>query len=97
MRVFSKKILHEFWEKHNDAEQQLKTWYKEISRAKWVTPNAIKAEYAKASILKNGRVVFNICGGSYRLIIDVNYKRQWVFVRFIGTHGDYDKVDAEKI
>ncbi|MBL4651936.1 MAG: type II toxin-antitoxin system HigB family toxin [Flavobacteriales bacterium] len=97
MRVFSKKILREFWEKHNDAEQQLKTWHKETSRAKWITPNAIKAEYSKASILKNGRVVFNICGGSYRLIVDVNYKREWVFVRFIGTHNDYDKVDTEKI
>ncbi|MBL4623784.1 MAG: type II toxin-antitoxin system HigB family toxin [Flavobacteriales bacterium] len=97
MRVFAKKILREFWEKHNDAEQQLKTWYKEASKAKWITPNDIKAEYIKASILKNGRAIFNICGGSYRLIVDVNYDRQWVFVRFIGTHGDYDKIDSEKI
>ena len=97
MRVFVKKILREFWEKHNDSEDQLKTWYKEASKAKWATPANIKSEYAKASILKNGRVVFNICGNKYRLILDINYKRQWSFIRFIGTHNDYDKVDAEKI
>ena len=97
MHVYSKKILRQFWEKHNDAEQQLKTWYKEVSQASWQNPNEIKAEYIKASILKNGRVVFNICGNSYRLIVDINYQNSWCFVRFIGTHSDYDKVDAEKI
>ena len=97
MRVFAKKILREFWKKHNDSEEQLKTWYKEVSKTNWQTPANIKSEYAKASILKNGRAVFNIRGNKYRLIIDINYKRQWCFVRFIGTHKDYDKVDAEKI
>jgi mRNA interferase HigB len=97
MRVFAKKILREFWVKHNDAEQQLKTWYKEVSKANWSNPNDIKAEYAKTSILKSGRVVFNICGNKYRLIVEINYERQWAFVRFIGTHTQYDKIDAEKI
>lgn len=97
MRVVSKKILREFWEKHNDAAEQLKTWYKEASKTNWVSPNDIKNKYAKATILKNSRVVFNICGNGYRLIVKINYKRGWVFVRFIGTHIDYDKVDAEKI
>ena len=97
MHVYSKKVLRQFWEKHNDAEQQLKTWFKEVSQASWRNPNEIKTEYVKASILKNGRVVFNICGNSYRLIVDINYKNEWCFVRFIGTHSDYDKVDAEKI
>ena len=97
MRVFAKKILREFWEKHNDTEQQLKTWYKEASKANWANPTDIKNEYAKASILKSGRVVFNICGNKYRLIIEINYERQWAFVRFIGTHTQYDKIDAEKI
>ena len=97
MRVFAKKILREFWVKHNVAEQQLKTWYKEVSKANWSNPNDIKAEYAKASILKSGRVVFNICGNKYRLIVEINYERQWAFVRFIGTHTQYDKIDAEKI
>jgi mRNA interferase HigB len=97
MRVIAKKILREFWEKYTDSEGQLKTWYKEASKAMWISPIEIKTEYAKASILKSGRVVFNICGNKYRLIVDVNYERQWVFIRFIGTHKDYEKVDADKI
>ena len=97
MRVIAKKILRDFWEKYTDSEQQLKTWYKEASKASWSSPNVIKNEYAKASILKSGRVVFNVCGDKYRLIVDINYIRQWVFIRFIGTHSEYDKVDADKI
>jgi mRNA interferase HigB len=97
MRVIAKKILREFWEKQTDSEQQLKTWFKETLKAVWTSPNDIKSEYPKASILKNGRVVFNICGNKYRLIVQINYLRQWVFIRFIGTHRDYDRIDAEKI
>lgn len=97
MRVIAKKILRNFWKKNTDSEQQLKTWYKEASKADWKSPNDIKDEYAKASILKSGRVVFNIRGNKYRLIVDINYDRQWVFIRFIGTHKEYDKVDADKI
>ena len=97
MRVIAKKILREFWEKHSDSEQQLKTWYKEASKASWTNPSDIKSEYSKASILKTGRAIFNICGNKYRLVVDVNYDRKWVFIRFIGTHSDYDKIDANKI
>ncbi|SNS43089.1 mRNA interferase HigB [Ekhidna lutea] len=97
MRVVAKKILREFWDKHEDAEQALKTWYKEASKANWESPNDIKNQYIKASILKNNRVVFNICGNSYRLIVKINYDRSWVFIRFIGTHSEYDNVDAENI
>ena len=97
MRVFAKKILREFWEKQNDSEEQLKTWYNEALKAVWATPNDIKSEYPKASILKSGRVVFNICGNKYRLIVQINYSRKWVFIRFIGTHNEYEKIDANKI
>ena len=97
MRVIAKKILREFWKKHTGSEDQLKSWYKEASKANWTSPNDIKNEYPKASILKAGRVVFNICGNKYRLITQINYLRQWVFIRFIGTHTDYDNIDAEKI
>ncbi|MCF8295443.1 MAG: type II toxin-antitoxin system HigB family toxin [Bacteroidales bacterium] len=97
MRVVAKKILRDFWERHPDSEGQLKTWFKEATKAKWACPNDIKDEYPKVSILKSGRAVFNICGNKYRLITQVNYMRQWVFVRFIGTHSDYDKIDADKI
>jgi mRNA interferase HigB len=97
MRIIAKKILREFWQKHADSEEQLKTWYKEVSKSNWKNPVDIKAEYATASILKSGRVVFNICGNKYRLIVDINYIRQWMFIRFIGTHNDYNKIDADKI
>ena len=97
MRVVAKKILRDFWEKYTDSEQQLKTWYKEASKANWKNPIEIKDVYAKASILKSGRVVFNICGNKYRLITDINFERQWIFIRFIGTHIEYNKVDADKI
>jgi len=97
MRVFAKKILREFWERQTDSEEQLKTWYKEASKAVWTSPNDIKSEYPRASILKSGRVVFNICGNNYRLIVQINYSRGWVFIRFIGPHVEYDKVDANKI
>lgn len=97
MRVIAKKILREFWKKHTDSEEQLKSWYKEASRAKWSDPTDIKKEYIKASILKGSRVIFNIYGNKYRLVVEINYKRQWVFIRFIGTHKDYDRIDANKI
>jgi mRNA interferase HigB len=97
MRVIAKKILREFWEKHSDSEEQLKTWYKEASKTIWKSPNDIKSEYPKASILKSSRVVFNICGNKYRLVVQMNYVRQWAFIRFVGTHQEYDKIDAENI
>lgn len=97
MRVIAKKILREFWEKKTDSKEQLKTWYKESSKAMWTSPTDIKSDYPKASILKNGRIVFNICGNRYRLIVHINYLRQWVFIRFIGTHQEYDKIKADKI
>lgn len=97
MRVIAKKILREFWKQQIDAESQLKTWYKEAIKAKWTSPADIIADYPKASILKSGRVVFNICGNKYRLIVQINYLRKWVFIRFIGTHGAYDTIDAERI
>jgi len=97
MRVIAKKVLREFWEKHADAVQQLRTWYREALKASWNNPADIKKEYVRASILKGGKVVFDICGNKYRLVVDINYERQWVFIRFIGTHTDYDKIDANTI
>ena len=97
MRVIAKKILREFWEKQPDSTEQLKTWFKEASKTKWTSSNDIKSNYPKASILKSNRVIFNICGNNYRLIVNINYLRQWVFIRFIGTHDDYYNIDADKI
>ena len=95
--MISKRILREFWSKHRDSEEALKSWYKEASSATWDSPLDIKAEYVRASILKNNRVVFNICGNRYRLIVEVNYERHGVFIRYVGTHKEYDKIDADKI
>ena len=97
MRVIAKKILRDFWLKHPDCEQQLKSWYNEAEIATWKTPNDIKRDYPSASILENNRIVFNIKGNNYRLIIKLNYHYQMVWIRFIGTHAQYDKIDAATI
>lgn len=97
MRVIAKRTLREYWEQHPDCEQQLLAWYREASKADWESPNEIKDQYASASILKNSRVVFNIHGNKYRLIVEINYPRKWVFILFVGTHKEYDKIDANTI
>ena len=97
MRVVAKKILRNFWIKHTDSEHPLRTWYKEVSKARWTSPNDLKRNYPKASVLKGNRVVFNICGNKFRLVVRINYLRQWVFIRFIGTHSDYNRIDANII
>ena len=97
MRVIAKKILREFWSKQTDSEEQLKTWYRETTNAAWASPAEIKSHYAKGSILKNGRVEFNIVGNKYRLVVQVNYKRGWVFIRFIGSHTEYENINADRI
>ncbi|RZK10742.1 MAG: type II toxin-antitoxin system HigB family toxin [Flavobacterium sp.] len=97
MRVIAKKILREFWEKHHDCEQQLKSWFQETSKAEWKNSNEIKSEYPSASIIGNDRVVFNIKGNTYRLIVKLNFDYQMVWIRFIGTHAEYDKINAKTI
>ena len=97
MRVIAKKVLRDFWQKHSDCEQQLKSWYREAERGDWKTLNEIKKEYPSASILKDNRIVFNIKGNNYRLIVKVNLYYQMIWIRFIGTHKEYDKIDANKI
>ena len=97
MRVIAVKTLRMFWAKHPDAEQPLLAWYDEASKATWQQPSDIKLHYASASILKNRRVVFNIKGNDYRLIVAVAYKVGVVYIKFIGTHRQYDAVDAETV
>lgn len=97
MRIIAKKILRDFWTIHKDFEQQLKSWYQEASKAEWKNLNELKAEYPNASILSDNWVVFNIKGNSYRLIIKMNFDYQMIWIRFIGTHPEYDKIDATKI
>ncbi|MDR0792426.1 MAG: type II toxin-antitoxin system HigB family toxin [Chitinophagaceae bacterium] len=90
-------MLREFWENHNDCEQQLKAWYQEASKAEWTTPNEIKIYYPSASIISKDRIVFNIKGNTYRLIVKINFDYQMVWIRFIGTHAEYDRVNAKLI
>lgn len=96
-RIIAKRTLKEFWEKHAAAEQYLKTWYETAKHADWGNPNDVKKTYATASIVAGNRVVFNIKGNDFRLIVKFNYERQWAFIRFIGTHAEYDKVDATTV
>ena len=97
MRVIAVSTLRAFWERHPDAEQPLKAWYEEATLASWTQPADIKAQYRSASVLKNRRMVFNIKGNDYRLIVAIAYKLQIVYVKFIGTHEEYDAVDAVNV
>lgn len=97
MRIVAVSYLRDFWYRHPDAEQPLKSWADEVKKAVWSQPADIKAHYRSASVLKNRRVVFNIKGNDYRLVASVAHRYQAVYVKFIGTHAEYDAVDAETI
>lgn len=97
MRVIARKTLKDFWERHADAEQPLKAWFHEAKSNRWKSFTDIKARYRTADALPGDRVVFNIKGNTYRLIVSLHYKTGLVFIRFIGTHADYDKIDATTI
>lgn len=97
MKVVAIKMLRDFWKKHPDAEQALKAWFDEAKKAIWANPSDIKAQYRNAGILKNRRVVFNIKGNDYRLVVAVAYRFGAVYIKFIGTHKEYDAIDAETV
>jgi mRNA interferase HigB len=97
MRIISRRRLVEFWESHPDAEQPLRAWYTEAKKASWNSPAEIKAIYSSVSILSNNRVVFNIKGNTYRLVVVVEYSQGKMFIRFVGTHAEYDRIDANRI
>jgi mRNA interferase HigB len=99
MRVISRKRLREFWERPGcgDARNPLLVWFKEVEMAQWLTPVGIKASYRHATVLKAGRVVFNIAGNKYRIVAKINYAYQVLYIRFVGTHEEYDRIDANTI
>lgn len=97
MKIISVSTLKEFWEEFPKAEQSLKAWFDEAKKANWKTPADIEAQYRNASILKNNRVVFNIKGNDYRLVVSIFYAAGWVYVKFIGTHKQYDAIDVNTI
>ncbi|MBU0510631.1 MAG: type II toxin-antitoxin system HigB family toxin [Chloroflexi bacterium] len=97
MRIISRKTLREFWEKHPDARQVLQAWYVDVKRAEWKSPLDIKNIYRNVSIVANNRVVFNIKGNRYRLVLVIQYEFGIVYIRFVGTHLEYDKIDVTTI
>lgn len=97
MRVIAKRTLREFWKKHGDCEEQLKSWYHEAERAHWNSSSEVLQDYPSASILGNNRICFNIKGNHYRLIVKANFDYGIMWIRFIGTRAEYDKIDANNI
>ena len=97
MRVISIKKLKEFWSCHPQSEKPLRAWYTDVKKAEWKTSMDIKKVYRNASFLKDNRVVFNIKGNDYRLIVLINYPAQIIYIRFVGTHEQYDQINAMTI
>lgn len=97
MRIIAKKKLKDFWDKHPESKITLQDWYAEAEIARWNTPQCIKNRYRTASFLTGNRVVFNIGGNKFRLIVKVNYAYRIIYLRFIGTHSDYDHINPETI
>jgi len=97
MRVIARKPLKDYWEKEPSSEEALRSWFTEARDADWAQPADIQERYRNASILKDSRVVFNICGNKYRLVVWINYPFKTVYIRFIGTHKEYDAIDAGTI
>ncbi len=97
MRIISKRPLREFWERYADAEGPLLGWYREVEKEEWATPVDVKAKYPSASIIGDNRVIFNIRGNTYRVVVKINYPGRIVYVRFVGTHAEYDRIDAREV
>jgi len=97
MRLIAVKTLREFWHVHPVAEQPLRAWADEVRQAAWRQPADVKAQFANASILKSRRVVFNIKGNDYRVVTAIAYRFQVVYVEFVGTHAQYDNIDADHV
>lgn len=97
MRIIARRTLREFWRLHPDAEQPLRAWFHEVTHARWKMPSDVKAHYRSADILPGNRAIFNIKGNSYRLIVKIHYNTGLEFLRYVGTHADYDRIDAGSI
>lgn len=99
MRIISRKTLREFWERpgRHDAEQPLKAWFRQTAAAAWASPADVKAAFGNASIVGDGRVVLNIAGNKYRLVARVNYPYRVVYLRFVGTHREYDRINVDEV
>jgi mRNA interferase HigB len=97
MRIIALRTLRDFWNSHPDAEIPLRSWYAMANRAAWRSPAEVEAAYRNAGFIANNRIVFNVKGNDYRLVVAVHYNRGLMFIRFVGTHRDYDRIDATTI
>jgi mRNA interferase HigB len=97
MRIVARRSLREFWLRHPDAEQALRAWYHDVQGAAWHSPTDIKRVYSNASILGENRVVFNINWNRYCLVAAINYGYQICYIRFVGTHSEYDRINAKQV
>lgn len=97
MRIFSRRTLRDYWTRHADAQEPLAAWHKQVERADWSKPADVTELFPTASILPNNRVVFRISGNSYRLVVEIFYEGRMVFVKFVGTHAEYDRINAEEV
>ena len=100
MRIIALSSLKEFWQRnpaYDDTREPTLAWYRHTIKADWASPADVKEDFRNASILKDGRVVFNIAGNKYRLVVWINYAYRVVYIRFIGTHAQYDKIDVQTI
>jgi mRNA interferase HigB len=95
VRLLAVRTLKLFWERYPDAEGSLRAWYQEAVKAKWQNPGQMKAQYTNASVITSKRVVFNIKGNSYRLIVDIEYKLQIIFIVWVGSHMQYERINAK--
>ena len=97
MQILSKRTLREFWQRHLDSKEVLDDWYRETRQARWTTPVDVRSRHAAASILSHNRVVFRLRGNAYRLVVRIDYAHGMVFIRFVGTHAQYDRINALEV
>lgn len=97
MRIIALRTLREFWESHPDAREALQGWYADTKQAEWSSPMEIKRVYRNASFVADNRVIFNIKGNHYRLVVLIRYRQRAVYIRFVGTHAEYDRIDAANV
>jgi mRNA interferase HigB len=93
VRVIARQTLVDFWQRHRETEQPLRVWLSVVRRAEWSSMADVKAVFAKASIIDRERVVFDVLGGNYRLVVAIKFSARIVFIKFIGTHAEYDRID----
>lgn len=97
MNIYNRSTIKAFIKKHADCRDQMMLWYNEVSGKHWKSPKDVKKDFVTASIIRNNRVVFNIKGNKYRMVVAMNYERRWVQIKFIGTHAEYDRIDANTV